>query len=241
MIAPSHGAIWRENPLQIVEKYAAWADAYKEDQVTIAYDTMWEGTTKIAHRIAEEIHRQSPNTVVKVFNIAKADKNEVMTEVFKSRAIAVGSPTVSNSYLSSVAGWLEFLKQLKFKNKKAAAFGCYGWSGESVKLLQAKLAEAGFDVIEENIRSQWNPEESDFAGIPALVTSLVGKQEDESASAEESAKPVKYQCQPCGYVYDPEKGDPDSGIAPGTAFEDLPDDWCCPVCGVSKDMFEPVK
>jgi anaerobic nitric oxide reductase flavorubredoxin len=41
MIAPSHGAIWRENPLQIVEKYAAWADAYQEDQVTIAYDTMW--------------------------------------------------------------------------------------------------------------------------------------------------------------------------------------------------------
>ena len=87
-----------------MEKYAAWAASYQEDQVTIAYDTMWEGTTKIAHRIAEEIHRQSPDTVVKVFNIAKADKNEIMTEVFKSRAIAVGSPTVSNSYLSSVAG-----------------------------------------------------------------------------------------------------------------------------------------
>lgn len=100
MIAPSHGAIWRDDPLQIVKKYAEWAGAYQEDQVTIAYDTMWEGTTKIAHRIAEEIHRQSPDTVVKVFNIAKSDKNEVMTEVFKSKAIAVGSPTVSNSYLS---------------------------------------------------------------------------------------------------------------------------------------------
>lgn len=239
MIAPSHGAIWRENPLQIVEKYAAWANAYQEDQVTIAYDTMWEGTTKIAHKIAEEIHRQSPNTVVKVFNIAKADKNEVMTEVFKSRAIAVGSPTVSNSYLSSVAGWLEFLKQLKFKNKKAAAFGCYGWSGESVKLLQAKLAESGFEVIEENIRSQWNPEDSDFAGIPALVTSLIGKPEETVETMDNSdGRAAKYQCGPCGYVYDPEKGDPDSGIAPGTAFADLPDDWCCPICGVNKDMFE---
>ncbi len=49
----------------------------------------------------------------------------------------------------------------------------------------------------------------------------------------------KYVCGPCGYVYDPEVGDPDSGIAPGTAFEDLPEDWCCPVCGVGKDMFEP--
>ena len=241
MIAPSHGAIWRENPLQIVEKYATWADAYQENQVTIAYDTMWEGTTKIAHKIAEEIHRQSPDTVVKVFNIAKADKNEVMTEVFKSKAIAVGSPTVSNSILSSVAGWMEFLKQLKFKNKKAAAFGCYGWSGESVKILQEQLKGAGFDVIEENIRSQWNPEEDDFAGIPALVTALIGKAaEEEETDTASSDKPAKYQCQPCGYVYDPEKGDPDSGIAPGTPFEALPDDWCCPVCGVSKDMFEKI-
>ena len=47
----------------------------------------------------------------------------------------------------------------------------------------------------------------------------------------------KYVCDACGYVYDPAVGDPDSGVAAGTAFEDLPDDWCCPLCGVGKDMF----
>ena len=171
MIAPSHGAIWRENPMQIVEKYAEWAQDYQEDQVTIAFDTMWEGTTKIAYSIAEEIHRQSPDTVVKVFNISKSDKNEVMTEVFKSKALAVGSPTVANSILSPVAGWLEFLKQLK--KKKAAAFGCYGWSGESVKVLQESLKAAGFNVIPENIRAEWVAKEEDFAAIPALVSALL--------------------------------------------------------------------
>ena len=50
----------------------------------------------------------------------------------------------------------------------------------------------------------------------------------------------KYQCTVCAYVYDPTVGDPDGGIAPGTAFEDLPDDWVCPECGVGKDMFEPL-
>ena len=173
IIAPSHGAIWRDRPMQIVEKYAQWANAYQENQVTVIYDTMWEGTTKIAHRIAEELHHQSPDTVVKVFSISKADKNEIMTEVFKSKAIAVGSPTVSNSIISSVAGWLEFLKQLKFKNKRAAAFGCYGWSGESVKIIQERLRDAGFEVIDENVRSLWNPEETDFAAVPALVGSLL--------------------------------------------------------------------
>ena len=175
MIAPSHGAIWREDPLQIVNKYVEWAQAYQEDQVVVAYDTMWEGTAKIAHKIADEIHIQSPDTVVKLYNISKSDKNEVMTEVFKSKAVAVGSPTVSNSILSSVAGWMEFMKQLKFKNKKAAAFGCYGWSGESVKVLQEKLKEGGFQVVEENVKSLWNPDEEDFSKVPALVKALLEK------------------------------------------------------------------
>jgi len=48
----------------------------------------------------------------------------------------------------------------------------------------------------------------------------------------------KYACGPCGYVYDPAKGDPDSGIPAGTPFEQLPEDWVCPICGASKDAFE---
>lgn len=235
IIAPSHGVIWRDNPLQIVEKYEKWSNSYVEDEVVVAYDTMWEGTAKIAHKISEEIHRLSPNTVVKVFNIAKSDKNEVMTEIFKAKAIAVGSPTVCNSVLSSVAGWLEFLKQLKFKNKKAMAFGCYGWSGESVKILQDKLKEAGFEVVEDNIKSNWNITEEEMSQIPIVVKNFLGIKEELKSGGE--SKMSKYQCGPCGYVYDPEVGDPDSGVAPGTAFEDLPADWCCPICGVTKDMF----
>lgn len=50
---------------------------------------------------------------------------------------------------------------------------------------------------------------------------------------------MKYICTVCNYIYDPEVGDPEGDIAPGTAFEDLPDDWCCPECGVEKNMFEP--
>lgn len=173
MIAPSHGVIWRENPLQIVNKYAEWCAAYKEDQVTVIYDTMWDGTAAIAHEIAREINRQSPDTVVKVLNIAKTDKNEIMTEVFKSKAIAVGSPTAENNILSTVAGWLTFLKALRFKNKKAAAFGCYGWSGEGVGILKNLLKDAGFTVIDEEVKSLWNPDDDDFRKVPALVSSLL--------------------------------------------------------------------
>lgn len=172
IIATSHGAIWRENPMQIVEKYYEWSQAYQEDQVTIIYDTMWEGTMQLAHKIAQEVAQLSPDTRVKVFNVAKTDKNDIMTEVFKSKAIAVGSPTVGNSILSSVGGWLDFLKELKFKNKKAAVFGCYGWSGESPKILRERLTASGFDVVESEIRCNWNPESDDFDKAKDIAKAL---------------------------------------------------------------------
>jgi len=64
------------------------------------------------------------------------------------------------------------------------------------------------------------------------------KVENKQEMQKEAKTMKKYVCGVCGYVYDPAQGDPDSGIAPGTAFEDLPEDWVCPVCGVGKDQFE---
>ncbi len=172
IIATSHGVIWRDNPLQIVEKYYDWAQDYQEDQITIVYDTMWEGTMRLAHRIGEEFNKLSPDTRVKIFNISKTDKNDIMTEVFRSKAIAVGSPTVSRNILSSVGGWLEFLHELKFRNKKAAVFGCYGWSGESTKVLRERLKEARFDVVEPEIRSLWNPQGEDLDKAALIAKAL---------------------------------------------------------------------
>jgi flavorubredoxin len=156
IIATSHGIIWRDNPMQIVEKYAAWCQDYQENQITIIYDTMWNGTKRIAEKMAEGIHAEDADTVVKLFNISKMDENDIATEVFKSKAIAVGSPTVSNSILRSLSGFLHYLKELKFKNKKAAAFGCYGWSGESPGAIQELLRNAGFDVQDEVFKVNWN-------------------------------------------------------------------------------------
>ena len=61
--------------------------------------------------------------------------------------------------------------------------------------------------------------------------------EETVAETETTEAPARYVCSVCGYVYDPEKGDPDGGIEPGTAFEDIPEDWVCPLCGVGKNMF----
>ncbi len=158
MIATSHGVIWRDNPVQIIEKYAQWANDYQENQITIVYDTMWNGTKNLAERIAEGIAIADSDVTVKLFNIAKSDDNDVITEIFKSKTVVVGSPTVSNSILHSVAGLIHLIKGLKFKNKKAAAFGCYGWSGEAVKVINELMSDAGLEVTTEGYRNLWNPD-----------------------------------------------------------------------------------
>lgn len=159
MICTSHGVIWRDNPTQIIEKYMEWANAYQENQITLLYDTMWEGTRRLAEAIAEGIKSVDDRITVKLYNISRSDKNDILTEVFKSKAILVGSPTVNKGLLHGAAAILEMIKGLSFKNKKAAAFGCYGWGGESVKLITEELKRAGFDVINDGIRELWNPNE----------------------------------------------------------------------------------
>ncbi|MFA5522747.1 MAG: anaerobic nitric oxide reductase flavorubredoxin [Tissierellales bacterium] len=158
IIAPSHGVIWRDNPLQIVEQYAKWCDDYQENQISIIYDTMWNGTKRMADKIAEGIRAKDPDVTIKVFNLPKKDINDVTTEIFKSKMIVLGSPTINNGILFSIAGLAHYIKGLKFKNKKAAAFGAYGWSGEGVKILNGMLEDAGFELVNEGLRALWNPD-----------------------------------------------------------------------------------
>jgi anaerobic nitric oxide reductase flavorubredoxin len=159
ILATSHGVIWRDNPMQIVQKYAEWAQDYQENQITIIYDTMSNGTKHLAEKIAEGIQLADPEITVKIYNIAKSDQNDVITEVFKSKTVVMGSPTISNSMLHTMAGIIHLMKEMKFKNKKAAVFGCYGWSGESTKALKEHLESAGFEVMDEGLRIQWQPDE----------------------------------------------------------------------------------
>jgi flavorubredoxin len=158
VICTSHGIIWRNKPEQIVEKYLKWSDDYQENQITILYDTMWNGTRVMAEKISTGINAADKEVNIKLFNLAKTDKNDVITEIFKSKAILMGSPTINRRILVSVAGILEEIKGLQFKNKKAAAFGCYGWSGESTKIISESLKDAGFEVVDDGIKAMWNPD-----------------------------------------------------------------------------------
>lgn len=158
MICPSHGVIWRDDPTQIVKQYLAWADNYQENQITLVYDSMWESTRKMAEAIMRGIQKTDGSVTLKLYNAAKEDKNDIISDIFKAKAVLIGSSTINNGLLHAVGGLLEMIRGLKFRNKKAAAFGSYGWSGEAVKQISERLTGAGFTLVDEGIRTLWVPD-----------------------------------------------------------------------------------
>lgn len=175
MIATSHGIIWRENPAQIVLKYLEWAKQYQENQITLVYDTMWNGTRRMAEAIAAGIKEVDKDVVVKLFNAAHTDKNDIITELFKSKAILFGCSTVNKGLMNAVGGLLDMIQGLGFKNKKGAAFGSYGWSGESVAILEEKLKASKIEVVQEGIKVLWNPDEEAMEACKEFGRNFVEK------------------------------------------------------------------
>ena len=163
VIAPSHGIIWRDDVSSIVECYRKWSAAYQENVVTILYDTMWNSTRVMAESIADGIREADPSTEVRLFNVAHHDKNDIVTAVFRSKAVLTGCPTINQGYSFAMGGIIEMLKGMKFRGKHGAAFGSYGWSGEAVERMGKDLAEAGFNVAGKGLRLLWVPDDEAVA------------------------------------------------------------------------------
>jgi flavorubredoxin len=100
--------------------------------------------------------------------MAVTDRSDVVTEIFKAKAVVIGSPTFNNGLLPAITPILEDLKGLKFQNKIGAAFGSYGWSGESVKQIEAHLAQCKIRVVAEGALAKWQPTASDLENCEKL-------------------------------------------------------------------------
>lgn len=156
MIAPSHGVIWRKDPLQIVTKYREWARQEPRKQAVILYDTMWNATWKMAEAIGEGLFEKG--IPFKMFHMSLADRNDVITEVFRSKAVIVGSPCLNGGVLPTIMPILEDLRGLKFRNKIGAAFGTYGWSGENIRRIESHMEEAKIPLAVPGLNVKWQPD-----------------------------------------------------------------------------------
>ena len=145
VIAPSHGVIWK-NPTKIIEAYDRWSKFEQENKVVIVFDSMWHSTEKLAMAIADGAGSEGAD--VRVMHVRKDFWTDIVAEILDAKAVAIGAPTIHNVLFPTVAGFLTYLKGLKPQNKKALAFGSYGWNGNAVKEIQKFFEEMKFETLE---------------------------------------------------------------------------------------------
>ena len=172
MICPDHGVIWRKDPSKIINAYVEWSTQEPKRKAVVIYDTMWHSTEAMAEAISEALGEEG--VYAKPMNLRNCHRSDIITEVLDAGAVIVGSPTFNNGLFPTVSDFLTYMKGLKPKNKIAAAFGSYGWSGESVKLINKEFEQMKFDVIDPGVRIQYVPEEKGIEACHELGRKIAG-------------------------------------------------------------------
>lgn len=173
VIAPSHGLIWRKYIPEIIKKYEKWSSNKADEKAVIVYDTMWGSTKKLAYAIADGF--EQCNIPFQMLNLQMNHISDIMTEVVEAKYICVGSPTLNNNILPTNASFLTYLKGLAPKNRKALAFGSYGWGGQSIQLVREDLEKCKFEMWDD-IRFQYIPS-NDF--LKEVTEKIVNKLKQE--------------------------------------------------------------
>ncbi len=160
MIAPDHGLIWRSHPETIVKAYDRWSRQESRDKALIIYDTMWQSTEKMAYAFSEGLELEGVE--FKLFNMKLNHRSDVMTEVLDAKALILGSPTLNNGMMPTMADLLCYMKGLRPVGKVGMAFGSYGWSGEGVKSLTEALEDMKVKVLNPGMKVKYIPSKEDL-------------------------------------------------------------------------------
>ena len=167
MICPDHGFIWRSNPGEIIDLSRRWAKQTPSRRAVVVYDTMWQSTEKIAMELGGAL--SANGVLVRLMSMKNNHPSDILTEIFSSGAVLVGSPTVYNGIYSTIVMLLNSMRGMNFQNKVGAAFGSHGWSGEAPKMLQTQLADMKYSMVCPELRVQWAPDESNLASVQEMA------------------------------------------------------------------------
>jgi flavorubredoxin len=156
IVAPDHGPVWRKDFDRVIQRYSAWARQGPLKKAVVVYATMWHSTELMARAISEGLAQSDVD--VKLMSMAENHRSDVAYEVLDAGALIVGSPTLNNNVFPSIADVLTYLKGLRPRNLVGAAFGSYGWSGESIRQIEDTLKEMKVELIGDAISTKHVPD-----------------------------------------------------------------------------------
>lgn len=163
LICPSHGLIWRSHIPDILEEYGKWANNHMEPRALIVYDSMWNSTAKLAWALEQGLSEKGVPVTVRPLKVNHI--SDIMTDVLTSKLILLGSPTLNNGLLPTMAEFVTYLKGLKPKNRLGFAFGSYGWGGQAVKELEAVMAELNWECPLQGANIEYVPDADELSSV----------------------------------------------------------------------------
>lgn len=167
VIAPDHGPLWRRSLLgRPMAYYAKWAAQKPEKRAVVVYSTMWHSTEKMAFAVADAIRETGCG--VQVLCLASCTRSDAAAAMLKASALVVGSPTINNDLYPRTADVLTYLRGLRPKNMIGAAFGSFGWSGESVAKIEEYLKGAGVELVSPGLKVKYVPNRTAMDQCAAL-------------------------------------------------------------------------
>ena len=169
MIAPSHGVIWRSHVPEILDTYKRWSSMECDDYAIVVYDSMWHTTEAMAHEILEAF--VECGIPARLFDLKVNHISDIMTEVLNAKYVAVGSPTLNNGMMPTVASFLCYLKGLspRWKGRIGIAFGSYGWGQTGQKEVSEALEKCGYEQPFGILSHQWTEDEEGLSQLQASV------------------------------------------------------------------------
>ena len=233
-ICPLHGPILTENLGYYLNLYNIWSSYGVESEgVAIAYTSVYGNTKKAALLLAEELEKLGSK--VAVSDLARDDMAEALEDAFRYGKLVLATTTYQGDIFPYMNTFIHALVEHGYRQRTVGIIENGSWAPTAAKKMKSLLAECKditFTDTTVTVRSAMTDANRDE--IKKLARELVGASEND----EKEEKSVKYVCEICGYEYDEAVGDPENGIPAGTKFEDLPDDWTCPLCGVDKSNFK---
>jgi len=170
MIAPSHGIIWRSQIPKILGEYTKWARNETDNKALIIYDSMWGSTEKMAYKLMEGIEEAGIPVTMK--NLNTNHISDIITDVISSRLLLLGSPTLNNTMLPTMGGFLTYLKGLKPKNRIGFVFGSYGWGGQAVGEIEKILKDLSWELPVDSINLNFIPDEMELLDVKKIGKKL---------------------------------------------------------------------
>ena len=236
-ICPLHGPVLTEDLSYYIGLYDTWS-AYRPESegVAIAYTSVYGNTRVAAQKLAALLEQKG--VTVALSDLARCDMAEAVEDAFRYDRLVLATTTYNADIFPFMREFIHHLTERNYQNRTVAFIENGSWAPMATKVMQ-KMLDGCKDITytENTVRILSALNEESAVQLEALANELAQQESDSILCKGGETSMKQYVCDACGWVYDEAAGAPDLGIAPGTKFEDLPEDFACPLCGVGTDMF----